>query len=453
MRRRIARAAALWMALVLIASMAACGSGTDKETGKAEEGGRETKAAEEKEGETKGEENAGASSGETIKIGLMLQLSGASPADSEELLKGCQMIADIINNETDYNLPLAKTAGLPNLGGAKVEVVVGDVATNDAAMSECERLITEEDVKAFAGIIGSSGVKVSATAFEKYGVPYVTNASSPSLTDSGYDYIVRIFPDDALYCEGIFQMIEDLNKNENAGIKTVALCSEDSEFGANITAIEEELAKKYGLEVVQTVTYSASATNVTSEVLQLKNADADVVMMSSYTADAILFMQTFKEQNYLPKMLVGQRGGFSRNEIFETIGSGMDYVYNTSAWATDLKAPNVELMTELFAEATDGIPIQEGVLRAMTDFYTICLAMDQAGSTDADAIMEEFRKGIDIPDDQRWIGVDVKVDENGQNLENSVLILQAKDGVYKTVYPSDVASGAYTYPVPGWDER
>ncbi|MCI8274289.1 MAG: ABC transporter substrate-binding protein [Lachnospiraceae bacterium] len=449
MKKRIARAAALWMTLALVLSLAACGSETDKGTTKAEGSGQETKAEE----ETKGEEKAETVSGETIKIGLMLQLSGASPADSEELLKGCQMIADIINNETDYDLSLAKTAGLPNLGGAKVEVVVGDVGTNDAAMSECERLITEEDVKAFAGIIGSSGVKVAATAFEKYGVPYVTNASSPSLTDSGYEYVVRIFPDDMLYCEGIFQMIEELNKNENAGIKTVVLCSEDSEFGANITAIEEELAEKYGLEVVQTVTYSASATNVTSEVLQLKNADADVVMMSSYTADAILFMQTFKEQNYLPKMLVGQRGGFSRNEIFETIGSGMDYVYNTSAWATDLNAPNVELITKLFSEATGGIPIQEGVLRAMTDFYTICLAMDQAGSTDADAIMEEYRNGIEIPDGQKWISVDVKVDEQGQNLENSVLILQAKDGVYRTVYPADVASEAYTYPVPGWNER
>ena len=131
----------------------------------------------------------------------------------------------------------------------------------------------------------------------------------------------------------------------------------------------------------------------------------------------------------------------------------MDYVYNTSAWATDLNAPNVELITKLFSEATGGIPIQEGVLRAMTDFYTICLAMDQAGSTDADAIMEEYRNGIEIPDGQKWISVDVKVDEQGQNLENSVLILQAKDGVYRTVYPADVASEAYTYPVPGWNER
>ncbi len=389
---------------------------------------------------------------ETVKIGLMLQLSGSSPSDSEELLQGCQMIADIINNETDYNLPLAQSAGLPNLNGAKVEVVVGDAATNDAAMTECERLITEEGVVAFAGILGSSGVTVSATAFERYGVPYVTNASSPSLTSSGYEYLVRIFPSDTQYCESIFQLIADMNENDGANIRTVALCSEDSEFGVNIASIEAELAAQYGLEVVENISYSASATNVTSEVLRLKDADADVVMFSSYTADAILFLQTFREQDYYPRMLVGQRGGFSRNEIFTSAPEAMEYVYNTSAWATDISAPNAQLLADLFYEET-GTNIQEGVLRAMTDFYSICLAINQAGSTDADAILQEYRNGIEIPDDQKWISVDIQVDENGQNLESSTLVLQAFDGTYSTVYPAESASRDYVYPVPGWDER
>lgn len=399
-------------------------------------------------------ETATEGSGETIKIGLMLQLSGSSPADSQELLEGCQMLADLINNKTEgVNLPLAETEGLPNLGGAKVEIVVGDVPTNDAAMSECERLITEEDAKAFCGIIGSSGVKIAATAFEKYQIPYVTNASSPTLTSSGYQYVVRIFPDDSIYCRGAYDLIKELNDN-GAGIKTVALCSEDSEFGTNITQMEADLAAEYGLDVVSTISYNAAATNVTSEVLQLKQADADVVMMSSYTADAILFMQTMKEQNYLPKMLVGQRGGYSRNDMFLTLGNDMNYIFNTSAWSTDLAAPNVELMTQMFADYTGGKQIQEGVMRAMTDFYAICLAMNQAGSTDADAIMEQFRAGIEIPDDQKWISVDIQVDENGQNLTNGTLVLQAFDGTgYKTVYPEAVASADYVYPMPGWDER
>lgn len=110
------------------------------------------------------------------------------------------------------------------------------------------------------------------------------------------------------------------------------------------------------------------------------------------------------------------------------------------------------MMCDLYQEVT-GNPAQEGPMRAMTDFYTLCLAINQAGSTDPDAIMEQYRAGIEIPADQKWIPVDVKIDENGQNLEASTLVLQAFDGVYKTVYPFDVASTDYVYPVPGWSER
>ena len=222
MKRQALRWIALVLALVMSLSLAACSSKQDT----AANDTTGTPAA-----DTAADTQTPSASDDgtnVIKIGLMLQLSGSSPADSEELLKGCQKIADIINNETDYNLPLAATAGLPNLNGAKIEIVVGDAATNDAAMSECQRLITEEGVAGFAGILGSSGVKVCATAFEKYGIPYVTNASSPSLTTSGYEYLVRIFPDDSLYCRSMFEMIDEMNKEQDAGIKTIALCSKNN---------------------------------------------------------------------------------------------------------------------------------------------------------------------------------------------------------------------------------
>lgn len=129
MKRQALRWIALVLALVMSLSLAACSSKQDT----AANDTTGTPAA-----DTAADTQTPSASDDgtnVIKIGLMLQLSGSSPADSEELLKGCQKIADIINNETDYNLPLAATAGLPNLNGAKIEIVVGDAATNDAAMS------------------------------------------------------------------------------------------------------------------------------------------------------------------------------------------------------------------------------------------------------------------------------------------------------------------------------
>ncbi|MCQ5003190.1 ABC transporter substrate-binding protein, partial [Escherichia coli] len=61
---------------------------------------------------------------------------------------------DIINNpHPDLDLPLAKGAGLPGLGGAKVRIVTADHQSDpQKGRSEAERLITQEKI---AAIIGS----------------------------------------------------------------------------------------------------------------------------------------------------------------------------------------------------------------------------------------------------------------------------------------------------------
>ena len=135
MKKQALRWIALVLALVMSLSLAACSSMQDTVANDT----NGTPAA-----DTAADTQTPSASGDdtnVVKIGLMLQLSGSSPADSEELLKGCQKIADIINNETDYNLPLAATAGLPNLNGAKIEIVVGDAATNASSPRKASRAL------------------------------------------------------------------------------------------------------------------------------------------------------------------------------------------------------------------------------------------------------------------------------------------------------------------------
>ena len=83
----------------------------------------------------------------------------------------------------------------------------------------------------------------------------------------------------------------------------------------NIRIEEEWIAEEYGIEAVENITYSSSVTNDSSEAMKIKAATPDVIMMSSYASDAFLYLKTFKEQNYVPKMLLGQRGGFVQTDF------------------------------------------------------------------------------------------------------------------------------------------
>lgn len=392
---------------------------------------------------------------ETIKIGVLLPMSGAQSKAGQEVKAAMNMFADIINEKrSDIDIPLAQSEGLPNLGGRKIELVYGDLKSPDTALSEAERLITSEGAVGICGLFSSANTKTAAVSTEKYGVPLISEGTSPTLTEKGYEYFFRVFPDDTMYVEDSFQYLVELNETKQADIKTVAFVSEDTEFGKNIANVEKECAEKYGFKIVENITYSSNATNLISESLKLKKADPDVVMMSSYISDVILYMKTFKQLNYKPRMIMGQRGGFMTSELFTALGEDAEGLCSTSAWSLDLQLPLAAKLGELYKEKySGGVEMIADVLKCATDLYVLCLAIDQAGSTDAEAIKEAMLH-LEYPVDQLFIaGTGFEFNESGQNTAATALICQIKDGRYQTVYPKNVKAYEGLFPLPGWEER
>jgi len=91
---------------------------------------------------------------DTVKIGAPYPLTGGAAFAGTAVKQAIEFAVDIINNPHPElpNLPLAATAGLPGLGGRKVEVIFADHQGNPAtAQSETIRLITQDKVAALAG--------------------------------------------------------------------------------------------------------------------------------------------------------------------------------------------------------------------------------------------------------------------------------------------------------------
>jgi ABC-type branched-chain amino acid transport systems, periplasmic component len=49
-----------------------------------------------------------------IRIGVLFPLTGPLASTGQGLLEGAKLAADIVNTKNNLNMPLAKTAGLPN---------------------------------------------------------------------------------------------------------------------------------------------------------------------------------------------------------------------------------------------------------------------------------------------------------------------------------------------------
>ena len=93
---------------------------------------------------------------------------------------------------------------------------------------------------------------------------------------------------DGTFIGDSFKFLASLRDDKGLDIHTLALFHEDTEYGAKLRAQIEEQAPLYGFEIVENISYSQNATNLSAEVMKLKEANADVLMCGSYNSDAIL---------------------------------------------------------------------------------------------------------------------------------------------------------------------
>jgi branched-chain amino acid transport system substrate-binding protein len=399
---------------------------------------------------------AGAASAQdkTVKIGGIYPLSGNAASAGVHGKAAIETAVDIINNAHPElgNLPLAKNAGLAGLGGAKVEVVFADNQGSPAVgQNQALRLITEEKVVALSGSY-QSGITLTTSAIsEKYGIPFVNGESvAANLTERGFKWFFRVTPVAADFAKIYLDFLKEMKAG---GIKTdsVAIVHENTEYGTSVAGVITSVFKDNGLSIALDIPYSANTTDVQSQVLQLKEKKPDVVIMVSYTSDAILYMKTMQSLDYKPPMMIADNSGFSDPSFIKAVGRIAQGVFNRSSWSIGAPGSPTFLINEMYKKKSGGDDLDDTAARIMQGFLVLCDAIDRAGSTEP-AKIQAALKATDLKPDQLIMGYKgVKFDDKGQNILASGLIIQLQDGEnYVAVWPKTGAQKAPALPYKGW---
>jgi branched-chain amino acid transport system substrate-binding protein len=392
-----------------------------------------------------------------VVIGILYPMSGPVAQVGLDSVAAVKTAVDIINTGAKLPLPLARGGGLPNLGGAKIRVIVADHQGKPATgQAEAERLITQEKAHALFGAYFSSVTATASQVAERMGVPFLNaESSSPGLTARGFKWFFRTSPHDGHFSQVMFDFMQELEKKRGTRFKSVAILHEDTLFGSDSAKVQEELAKKYGYEVAVRIAYRAQTTSLDAEIAKLKAANADVLLPSSYTSDAVLFIKAAKNLDYNPKLVIAQNAGWTDPSFVKLAGKDADGGITRAPFALDLARakPLVTPINELFKKHSGGRDMSDVPARAFTGFMTLADAINRAGSTKPEAIQKALRE-TNIPPDQLimpWTGV--KFDEGGQNTGVKAILQQIQGGEYHTVYPFDVATAEVVFPLPRWSER
>jgi branched-chain amino acid transport system substrate-binding protein len=385
-----------------------------------------------------------------VVIGVIYPLSGSSAQIGVDAQKAFETAADIINKNYDFKLPLAKGEGLPGLGGAKVRLVFADhQADPQKGRAEAERLITQEKVCAVIGTYQSAvAVTVSQTC-ERYQIPFLSaDNSSPSLHRRGLKFYFRAAPHDEMFSKAMFDFF-DAMKKKGTKIETLALFHEDTIFGTDSANAQTKLASERGYKIVADIKYRANSPSLTAEVQQLKAANADVLMPSSYTTDAILLIKTMAELGYKPKNIMAQDAGFSEKALYDAVGDKLEGVISRGSFSLDLaeKRPMVGMINEMFKEKS-GKDFNDYSSRQFMALILMAEAINRAKSIDGEKIREALAT-TDLPGDvtiMPWKRV--KYDEMGQNNDADPVLLQYIGGKFVTIAPDQVAVSVAVWPMP-----
>jgi len=389
-----------------------------------------------------------------IKIGDLMPLTGNAAVAGQSTKAAIEVGVQIVNGAYPdiSKAGLAGLAGLSNLKGAKIEVIFADSQGNPSVgQSETIRLITQEHVVAITGAYQSAVTLPATQVSERYGTPWlVGDSSSPNITGRGFKWIFRATLMGPDLGRVFMDFLNDVNRMGHPA-KTVTIVHENTEYGTSTGGAIRDEAKRRGFDVVGDISYNANGTDVSAEVLQLKEKNPDAVIFVSYTSDSILFMKTFKSLNYRPRIVMGEDAGFSDPAFAQNVGSIAQGAINRSAWSIGKPGSATYRINELYRART-GRDLDDNSSRNLQGFLVLADAINRAGSTQPEAIRKALEE-TNLSRQQLIIGYKgVRFDKTGQNLLAYTYITQLIGNNYVTVWPQSAQERALVWPFKGWQQ-
>ena len=388
-----------------------------------------------------------AQSGEPIKIGFSMALTGPLASNGKQALLGAKIWEEEINakggllgrpvkliNYDDQSNP-ATVPGIymKLLDVDKVDLVVSGYATNMVAPA---MPIVMQKGKT---LIGLSALDVNSEFhYPKYF----------SMLPTGPDT-------KASFTEGFFQIASEQNPKPT----TVALTSEDAEFARNACEGARENAKKFGVKIVYDKTFPPGTTDFSPVIRALQVANADLVVVCSYPLSSAGIVMSANELNFTPKMLGGAMIGLQATVLKNKLKSKLNGIVNYETWVPSPKllAPAADFFQKYQerakAEGVDPLGSSLGGW-GYAYFQVLGEAVEGAKSVNDDKVADYLRSH-----EFHTIMADVRFGSNGEWTKSRMMQVQYHNitdaagletwrGMsYQTVLtPADQKTGDVIYP-------
>ena len=381
------------------------------------------------------------SAAETVNIALIVPITGPNASVGEQSVNAARLAVEDVNN----------AGGIKSLGHAKINLVIGD-STNDppGALTTTERILSGGNIAAAFCCDLSPLTTAALPAFVKHHVAVLTSSISDKLvTPENGGYLFMIAPRGSLFGNQQVEFLKALNSKYNMGITKAAILYVDNPYGQSTAKGIEDLAGKAGLQIVLNSAYPADITDASPLVAKIQQSGAQVLFPVSYITDAQLLINALRSAQS-KVVIVGGGAGFIWPPIGKALGDRVNGLLSVASW--NLNSKNVLADKGLISvtkryEQRVGTFMPEQSGEAYAGIWALVHAIDAAKSADPQKVRDALaRMDLKGTGARMMQPGEIQFDPNGVNVKVEPVMIQWQKGVPVTVWPADLASGAFVKP-------
>jgi branched-chain amino acid transport system substrate-binding protein len=410
-----------WLVLALLTAgvLIAAGCGDDDDGGGGGGGG-----------------GGGEASGDPIKVGASLPLTGEFSEPGKAARQGYEVWEAMVN----------ESGGL--IEGRPVEMVIKDDQSNqNTIVADYNALISQDQVDLLLGTFSSLLNLPASAVAERNRMLYVEPAGgAPELFDRGFRYL--FFAQQATADkQGLLwaNYIAELPENERP--KTAAYPTLDDPFAQPTSEGIEEILEPAGIETVYRETYTIDNPNLDGIANALKSRNPDVVVHGATFEDGVGMVRALRKANFTPKMLYQTTAPSLGDQYSGALGEGStEGIFYGVSHSKEAETPGNPEFVAKYREMFGGEEVPEDAADAYAAAQVLQAAVEAVGTI-------ERQRQIELADWLRENEVDTILgpltwDDDGRP-EGEFLVGQWQSGVPEIILPEEAATTEEI--LPGWN--
>jgi branched-chain amino acid transport system substrate-binding protein len=367
-----------------------------------------------------------------VKIGILHPVTGALAFSGQQCREGALMAIEDINK-----------TGIRSLGGAKLEVLLGDAqSTPQAGAAEIEKM-NEAGCSAVVGAFASAICLATTQAAAKHGLPHVVDVGvADQIVQRGLKNTFRFGPGYATCASVAVNNLHVLNTLAGKPARSVMIIHEESLFGTGTANLLGRELPGYGFEVKEVIKHANPTRDFNNIVLRMKSVNPDIVIPANYFNEYALLVRTMQQQKALPKAIYSVLGGAASSYKFlKEFPDAANGIIDCNHWFNPKDKRAAELRKRVEAK---GLFFTYEVFMTYTAVRLLADAIERAKSTDRAAITAALESSS-FADHIMPYGPTKFV--NGQNQGAQPLMTQVIKGDIRVIVPRDFREADPIFPL------